>query len=187
MAKTQNISVNYNEGLYYVNYDDIHMYHSNKDESIVLPASQIPETEMNKYAFDPTFTQIHYDAIRTKLANSLCAKFPSMIQPTEDLYADKRKTKRIIAHNELFDVILEDNQWSLAVALKQKPKGNVGLQTQMFPSFLNGLRLSLFEQFPVLYIRTGTWTAQPLTPDMPKDTGNMYVQPAQAYVTEDDA
>lgn len=189
MAKmTKNVSVNYNEGLYYVDYTNIYMYHLKTDPSVLVCEKDIPTGKEDLYEFDPEMTQAKYESIRMKLTDSLCQKFPSLQASAPDEYADKRKTKRIIASNQLFHFLLEDNSWSLAIELLQNPKANEGLQTQMFPSFLEGLRTSLFEQFDTLHVRTGTWTSQAIQKTDPKDIGNVYVPTsvAEAILYDED-
>ena len=54
----------------------------------------------------------------------------------------------------------------------------------MFPSFLEGLRQALFEQFDTLYVRTSSWSAEPITQNSPKEMGNVFIQPTKAYTNE---
>lgn len=182
MKARMNISVNYNEGLFYVDYHDIYMYHEATNPSNVIPESKIPAGQEDKYIYDPDMTQAKYEGFRKKLTDYLTSHFPSMTGVTEDSFQDKAKKKRIIAQNELFAIILEDNIWSIAVELKHLTKANKGLQTQMFPSFLEGLRKGLFEQFDTLYVRNGSWSAAPITIDSPVDTGNKFINPEVGYI-----
>lgn len=174
-----NISVNYNEGLFYVDYKNIHMYQEKTNPNHIISGIELDKTNPDNYEFSEELMQLCYEWFRTKLTQSLCNRFPSMIAAGPDEFKDKRQTKRILAYNELFEIIVEDNDWSLAVELKQIAKGNKGLQTQMFPSFLEGLRQSLFEQFDTLYVRTGSWSTEKITKASPKDTGNVFI-PAKA-------
>ena len=181
MAKVKmNVAVNYNEALYYVNYNDIYMYKDKNDSNKFVTESQIPEGKEDDYEFDLSMTQVHYDAIRKKLSDALCAHFPSM-QPVKDTYLNKSQSRRVIACNTLYSVVIEDNAWSIAVELINNPDGNGGLQSQMFESFSNGLREALFEQFDTLYIRSGSYTAEPITKSSPKDIGNDAVSLEDVY------
>lgn len=181
MKTKMNVSVNYNEGLFYVDYKDISMFHEIANPANVISENKIPQGQENLYEYDATMTQTRYEAVRNKLAKSLTAHFPSLKQPTKDTYLDKGMKKRVIAANKLFNVVIEDNIWSLAVELTCIPKGDSGLQTQMFPNFLKGLRAALFEQFDVIYVRNGSWGATPITVDMPEDYGNKFIHPDVGY------
>lgn len=179
-----NVSVSYNEGLFYVDYDNIYMYQHKQNPNCMITGIELKDKNPEEYTFSEELMQLRYETFRKKLAESLCNKFPSMQKAGPDDFQDKRQTKRIITQNELFHVIIEDNTWSLAVELKHKPKGNTGLQTQMFPSFLEGLRQALFEQFDTLYVRTSSWSAEPITQNSPKEMGNVFIQPTKAYTNE---
>lgn len=178
-----NVSVNYNEGLYYVDYKDLYMYHEIKNPTNIIPESKLPAGHEAEYEFDQDMTQVKYDAFRQKLTDHMVQHFPSMKAADQDTFADRAKKKRIIVGNQLFNVILEDNTWSIAVELKLAPKGNKGLQTQMFPSFLAGLRVGLFNQFETLYVRDGSWSAIPIDKTAPANIGNTYINPEVGYAT----
>lgn len=178
-----NVSVNYNEGLYYVDYKDIFMYHEIKNPSNISTESKIPAGHESEYEYDPDMTQANYEAFRKKLTNYMTSNFPSMQAAKPDTFSDRAKKKRIIAQNKLFEIILEDNVWSVAVELKWIKKGKTGLQTQMFPSFLAGLRKGLFEQLDTIYIRDGSWSASPIDCNAPANAGNDFIDPEAGYAT----
>lgn len=168
MAKmTKNVSVNYNEGLYYIDYTNIYMYHLIADPSVIVCEKDIPIGKEKEYEFDKAMSQANYEALRMRLTDDLCKKFPSLQPSDPNAYLDKRETKRLLAENNLFQFVFEDNNWSLAVELLHKPKSNEGLQSQMFPSFLEGLKTTLLDYFGTIQVRTGTWSSQVITSNTP--------------------
>lgn len=172
MAKVKmNVSVNYDEALFYVNYNNIYMFKDKNNPSKFVKGTEIPSGDEDKYEYDADMTQVMYDGIRKKITDYMTTHFNSM-QAVQDEYLNKSKSRRVIARNTLFSVVIEDNVWSIAVELINNPKGNAGLQSQMFTSFANGLRNALFEQFDELYVRTGSYTADPITKDSPANYGN---------------
>ena len=180
-----NVSVNYNEGLFYVDYKDIFMYHEIKNPSNYVVESKIPKGHESEYEYDADMTQANYDAFRKKLTKYMTTNFPSIQETAADTFSDRAKKKRIIAKNKLFEIVLEDNIWSVAVELKRIKKAKTGLQTQMFPSFLAGLRKGLFEQFSTIYVRDGSWSALPIDSTAPANAGNDFVDPETAYAATD--
>ena len=184
-AIPKNVTVNYDEGLFYVDYKDIYMYHEIANPDHFLPESQIPAGEEDKYEFDEEKTQIHYDSFKARLSAYLCQHLPSLKVPPEDMARNRTYTKRILAENNLFQIALEDNNWSVAVKLLRQKDGNTGLQTQMYNSFLNRVRLGLFQQFKTLYVRDGAWSASKLTKSMPATTGNLYINPDQIFASDE--
>lgn len=181
MAKLKsNVSVNYNEGLYYVHYNDIYIFQSVKDNSAVT-ANNIPEENAEDYEFRLELSQQNYENFRTTLTKDLLTAFPSFQE--DDRYLNKSMTQRAIVSNALFTVSLEDSEWAVAVKLTRNKKANTGLQAQMYSSFLHGLRNALFAQFETIYIRNGSWGATPIDASAPADIGNMIVvdEPAFAY------
>ena len=67
---------------------------------------------------------------------------------------------KIVLENSLFEIVFEDNEWSLAVKLLQKDCdfNAEPLQKKHFQKYFDGLRDCLFEYFDELGIYTGPWT-----------------------------
>lgn len=185
-SKTKmNINVNFDEGLFYIPYTDFYRYHEIKNPDNIVSEKDIPKGKENEYEYDETMTQIVYNSFRTKLAKQLCKQLPSLTCPDDTTAGNAHHTKRLLAENKIFQIVLEDNVWSVAVELKRQSGGNRGLQNQMFKSFLKNLRDALFEQFDIIYVRDGSWTAVPIDSKAPLSTGNAYItidDKNQAYV-----
>lgn len=173
MKASHNVAVNYNEGLFYVDFKNIYMYHQNDNPATVILEKDLPEDTQDEYSFDAAMSQANFESFKTKFTKDITTKFPS-IQPTDE-WLDKSKTRHVIMSNKLFNIVIEDNNWSLAVELTMVPKGNQGLQSQMFPSVLKGIRESLLSQFDTIYARNGSWSTLPITKESPEDFGNTVV------------
>ena len=67
-----------------------------------------------------------------------------------------------ILENELFEIEIEDNQWSYAVKLIQKEcwydNHLEGLQKKHYENYLNGIKNILLEMFPSIGCYGGAWT-----------------------------
>ena len=67
-----------------------------------------------------------------------------------------------ILENALFYIVVEDNEWSVAIKLIQKEDWLLnldGLQAKHYQSYLNGMKDCLFEQFDELGTYGGPWTS----------------------------
>lgn len=152
-----NISVDNNQTMYLVSYADLYKFINSETGEIKLQR-EIPADEIDKYEYDEDLSQMNYNQFKDNLAEKLIQKFPSL---TTDTTFDAKNTRTLV-QNKLFAVLLRDNEWSLAVQISSIPDGNKGLQTQMLPSFTNGLREILLNQFDEIYVRTGSFTTQPI-------------------------
>ena len=72
-------------------------------------------------------------------------------------------TGNILLSNDLFYIVLEDNEWSIAVELIQKDDVSYGLQKKHHQTYLDGIRDCLFEQVETLGIYGGAWTSGEIT------------------------
>lgn len=182
MKIPMNVSVPFNAGLYYVDYNEIYRFHK-KNSDVLLKQNEIPEDDASSYEFDQEASQKYFNDFIMSFQTSFCSHFSSM-HPV-DRY-DKKK--HIIAENKLFQIILEDNNWSVAVELLPVKKSNEGLQNQMFNSFLTGMKNALFEQFDTIYVRDASWSQIPITKNDDTDQANIFIQPvvepAYAYDKE---
>lgn len=71
------------------------------------------------------------------------------------------RTRRAILENELFYIVCEDNQWSLAVELIQKEDSEetVGLQMGLYKTYLSGIKEILLNMNGEVGIYTSAWTS----------------------------
>ena len=61
--------------------------------------------------------------------------------------------------NDLFYIVTEDNEWSMAIKLIQKEDASGYLQSKTYEKYLNGIRDCLFMQFDELGVYAGPWTS----------------------------
>lgn len=164
-----NINVDNLSGLFYIDYKDI--FHYNKpNESDFLKEKEINPADLENYEFNQTISQAYYDKCLDKISTYLADKFDSISKVDE-----REKKKHIIAKNHLFEIAIEDNNWSVAIQLLPIKKANKGLQKQMYYAFLHGLRNALFEEFDTLYVRNGSWSQIPITKNDDPNLGNWLV------------
>lgn len=161
-----NLNVDNLSGLFYIDYKDIFIYNKPNDSNFIKQKDINPD-ELNNYEFNQDASQAHYNNCIDKISDYMANNFDSMLKT--DL---REKKKHIIAANQLFQVTLEDNDWSVAVQLLPIKKANKGLQKQMYYAFLHGLRNALFEQFDTLYVRNGSWSQIAITNNDDPNMGN---------------
>lgn len=161
-----NLNVDNLSGLFYIDYKDIFIYNKPNDSNFIKQKDINPD-ELNNYEFNQDASQAHYNNCIDKISDYMANNFDSMLKT--DL---REKKKHIIAVNQLFQVTLEDNDWSIAVQLLPVKKANKGLQKQMYYAFLHGLRNALFEQFDTLYVRNGSWSQIDITKNDDPNMGN---------------
>lgn len=161
-----NLNVDNLSGLFYIDYKDIFIYNKPNDSNFIKQKDINPD-ELNNYEFNQDASQAHYNNCIDKISDYMANNFDSMLKT--DL---REKKKHIIAANQLFQVTLEDNDWSVAVQLLPVKKANKGLQKQMYYAFLHGLRNALFEQFDTLYVRNGSWSQIAITKNDDSNMGN---------------
>ena len=155
-----NVNVSMNDGLYYVHYDSINLYKNKHDPNDVRPAKLIPANLRQDYELDLPLSQANYDTWLTNFRAAMRKRYKSYRQI--DKY--QKAGKRIILQNDMFHVIIEDNEWSFAVELISRPRYPYPqLQKHLFTHFFKGMREILLTMTDTLYIRSGSWTAEPFT------------------------
>lgn len=139
------------EGLYYVDSNYINYWY--KDGEVEL---QENIEDLTEWDFDSDFSYLRFNNFLEEFAESFKKKFPSFeIVQTEAC--------GVILENNLFTVEIEDNEWGYAVELIQKEAdydepSKEGLQKKHYKTYLEGMKNSLFEQFPSLGVYAGAWT-----------------------------
>ena len=160
--KQGNCNVQPNETLFYVAWDDIALYENKTNKTDIRLRQEIPQGEEDNYAYSQISSQDNFENFKTWFLARMQKQFKSM-HPCDYWLG---RSKHVILENKLFMIALEDNDWSLAIELLRigrKQPNLKGLQNQMFQNFVNGLRNNLLTYFPVIYIRTGNYLAQPVT------------------------
>lgn len=123
------------EGLYYV--DKMYIEHSG-DESVGEWSMEL--------------AQQYYEEFVNELIKHIRNEFQSF-ERTYDLYGT-------ILENGLFEIAIEDNEWSYAVKLLQKTADSSveGLQARHSSQYLERMKRVLLEMFPEVGTYSGPWT-----------------------------
>lgn len=140
------------EGLYYVDNDYIDCY--DKDGEIKLLGDI---SDLRGWDYDYTFSRENFE----EFLYHFCEDFRTMFPSFEVIQMDYCGT---IMKNNLFEIVIEDNEWSYAVKLIQLEEEydeyhKEGFQKKHYQNYLNGIKKCLFNQFPELGIYDGPWTS----------------------------
>lgn len=151
------------EGLYYVDRDYLDEYVSkepNEDgeyENVML--GDLPYGDFEKYDYDESLSMMNYEIFIQEFTSEMEKKFKS--------FKSTGKDYGVIMENSLFEIEIEDNEWSYAVELIQKEhwydNSLEGLQKKHHETYLNGIRDILLELFPSIGTYGGAWTSVRLT------------------------
>lgn len=134
------------EGLFFVDWDNFSNQYENANGELITD----------------------YDLQREEWENSL-SEFKSDMKNKFKSFLDCKKwinnEEQAILENSLFYIVVQDNEWSMAIKLIQKEqdyysKGNItNLQAGLYSRYLNGIKECLFNQFEELGTYSGAWTS----------------------------
>jgi len=129
------------ETLFYVDYDYFEQYKLDENDE--------PTTERD-YECESMDIQIAIDELKILLQKR-----------TNFIICDRwhHRDTHVILENKIFEIAIEDNQWSFAVMLLQKEDVDISLHKIHFERYKNILRDVLFEQYPKLGVYGGAWTS----------------------------
>lgn len=148
------------EGLWYVDRDYLDCYTSKFEneygeyEDKML--GEIEYDEFGRFEYDYVLSEIYYDEFINEFVSMMEKKFNSFTS-TGNKYGS-------IMENNLFEVQIEDNEWSYAVKLIQKENdwydsyGLNGLQKRHYQNYLEGMKDILLDMFPEIGCYGGAWT-----------------------------
>lgn len=146
------------EGLYYVDRDYLDYYIAKEaDEYGEYEGKmqyEIDYNEFEDYEYDNFISQINFEEFVQEFVNLMEKKFNSFTS-TGDTFGT-------IMENSLFEIQIEDNEWSYAVELIQKDNdwddSLRGLQKRHYQNYLNGMKDVLLYMFPEIGCYGGAWT-----------------------------
>ena len=155
------------EGLYYVDYENLHMY-SKKDtfkteedpDDEVRYGREIDYHELDEWQYEEILSELEYEWMIEEIQKGMSKRFHSMVAC--DKWIGLRREEQAILENGMFYVTVEDNQWSVAVKLIQKEfdyEVVEGLQKRHYETYLKAIRDILFEMFDEIGTYGGAWTS----------------------------
>lgn len=143
------------EGLYYVDRGYLDFYvpiDGEADDGLFL--EEMEHNDFADYEYDEFISASYYEDFINEFIYLLKKKFNSFNE-TNEYYG-------VILENELFNIEIEDNQWSYAVKLIQKEcwydDHLKGLQKKHHENYLNGIKSILLEMFPSIGCYGGAWS-----------------------------
>ncbi len=156
------------EGLYYIDYEDIHSYYrvNGNGEKELRPLKDLDCNDLQSgiWNFDEWESRNRQKKLLDALASRFTEMFPSFTPATDSRFGNGAET---LLESNLFLIAVEDNEWSLAVELLQKddPDGGsiYGLQGRHYQRYLEGLKECLLELLPSIGIYAGAWTSGRIT------------------------
>lgn len=151
------------EGLYYVDRGYIDCYIAKEaDEYGEYEEKMYCDMDLNDFAdydYDEFLSRIYYEDFISEFISIMEKKFKSFVSTGKDFGT--------IMENNLFEIEIEDNQWSYAVKLIQKEcwydNHLEGLQKKHYENYLNGIKTILLKLFPSIGCYRGAWTHGTIT------------------------
>ena len=147
------------EGLYFIDYDDIHVFrHKDCDldgsaEARFLRDLDYGELTGGDWIFDDLATQFVQQDVLDSFTSDFLRMFPNFSKTCPDLWISR--SQKAILESPLFYLCLEDNNWSLAVELIQKepPQGRsyAALQARCYQRYLTGIARCLLNHLPAYW------------------------------------
>lgn len=144
------------EGLYYIDYDYLDYYTSKEadeygefDNKLL---ADMDADDFNDYEYDEDLSCWNAEDYINMFISDMTKKFDSFVA-TGTTYGT-------IMENSLFEIKIEDNEWSYAIELIQKDDyGISGLQKKHYKQYLDGMKDVLLGMFPEIGCWTGNcWT-----------------------------
>lgn len=143
------------EGLYYVDRGYLDFYvpiDGEADDGLFM--EEMNMNDFPNYEYDEYISRSYYEDFINEFVYLFCKKFKSFTETGDDY--------GVILENELFQIEIEDNQWSYAVKLIQKEDVYddhlSGLQKKHYENYLDGMKNILLRMFPSIGCYGGAWT-----------------------------
>ncbi len=146
------------EGLYFVDNDFLDVY-SNENEYGEIKYCSLREAD-DGFEYCECESYFRRKDFEILLVEEMICRFPSFE------FVDRwiSRSRKAILENKLFYVVLEDNEWSMAVELIQKEDeygsgAMIGLQMGLYREYLEGIKEILLDMNGEVGIYTGAWTS----------------------------
>lgn len=161
------------EGLLYIDNGDFHVYRRADDtdewpETRLMGELDYAELTSGEWAYDEEGTMNEKDDVLECFVVDFCQMFPSFDRPSEEVWLTEpgfgSRSRLVLLERKLFRIVLEDNEWSLAVELiqKEEPWGDVwmeNLQKRLYQKYLDGMKKALLKRLPAIGTYSGAWTS----------------------------
>lgn len=177
MKLSPNTTVKYNEGLFFVNLNDLLIYHKKRQVNNFCLKKDIPFGEEDNYIIDKEKSQYRYDCFKEKFCTEMQNRCQSLKPGKPDKNFPNTSKQKLLLENKLFRIVFENNQWSIAIKLLRKEDANQGISQQTFDTFLKHTKEALLMQIPEIYVRNGSWGTIPVNQNTPLSVGNVVVEP----------
>ncbi len=133
------------EGLYYIDWNNFSSEYEDEHGNI------IQDYDLQQEEWEGSLEQFIGDFTQRFKSFSRCDEWIS-------------NSEKAVLENSLFYIVIEDNEWSIAIKLIQKEqyydRGNIeNLQAKHYRTYLYGMRDCLFNQFEELGVYGGPWTS----------------------------
>lgn len=152
------------EGLFFVDNEFLQVYRlidDDSDEPVCVSPHEAWERERDngeEFEYDETGSWLCYEDFKANLKAELKSKFKSLRDTDE--WIDRYQ--HAILENDLFYIVLEDNEWSVAVELIQKedPYSDklLGLQLGLYQKYLSGIKNTILDLFGEVGVYQCAWT-----------------------------
>lgn len=173
--KNVNRPVRSNEATYYVSYEDIDVYRRKDSPDATIPGTQfkeLDETEREQYEWYEDGSQARFDTFKRQLSEKMIARYKSM------QLIDKMTSRkcRVLLSSDAFDIVLKDEGWAFGrhnnmftVKINRNTKDTTARQKKYIHSTARAVRDILLTLVPTIYIRTGDFTAAPITTEIARE------------------
>lgn len=154
------------EGLYFIDYDDIHIYRKRgqgmdeEPETCFGRELSYEDHASNAWEYDEYASADETAECLSYIVEQFTKRFGSFTHAAPNKWLDREQ--RIIMESRLFYVTVQDNQWSLAVKLIQRedPYNTLsGVQRRHYRRYLDALRDIMLEYLPQIGTYSGPWTS----------------------------
>lgn len=153
------------EGLYYVDNGFLDVYsredeHGDKEYRLLKDV----ECDDTEFEYDESESYFKREEFDWQFAELMRARFPSFELVDKWISRDRKA----LLENDLFYVVYEDNQWSLAIELIMKEgeyggEEKVGLQMGLYRKYLKGIEDILLDMHGTVGTYSGAWTSGTIT------------------------
>lgn len=143
------------EGLFYVDNDFLDVY-SKRDEDGEYVSSSLRDIVDDGFEYDDIESQFNRDDFEYRFTEAMRKRFPSFCTVVDKWIS---RSRRAVLENDLFYVVFEDNQWSLAIELIEKDNEEyTGLRMGLYKKYLDGMQELILDMNGEVGVYAGAWT-----------------------------